>query len=215
MRGAHYEYDILISHQFSITNITLLLCGCMWTRTLGYIPRHLSRTSLNNNNNKYNNHTTDLTPVLIMIPQRWHDNATDIPTLSNTSCMYSVDGEVRYMVYRWGFPYLDYPLDVLISWIRRLSLYNWFCLHLHFTYDIYNSYMLDKCISLYLLLLPTCFLEYTIHWYSCTCVLAWARYLAFLYSLGCILTTLDLHVQIPEFGHWRRSCCWSECTVEA
>jgi len=29
---------------------------------------------------------------------------------------------------------LDYPLDVLISWSQRLSLYNWFFLHVHFTY---------------------------------------------------------------------------------
>ena len=42
----------------------------------------------------------------------------------------SVYGDVRYMVYIWGFPYLDYPLVVSISWIQNLSLYNWFCLHL-------------------------------------------------------------------------------------
>jgi len=31
------------------------------------------------------------------------------------------------MVYRWGFPCLDYSFDVLISWSRKLSLYRWFC----------------------------------------------------------------------------------------
>jgi len=29
MYGAHYEHDTLISHQFSITNLRLLLCGCI------------------------------------------------------------------------------------------------------------------------------------------------------------------------------------------
>ena len=140
MYGAHYEHDILISYQFSITNLRLLLCGCMWTGTLGHIPRHLSRTSLNNNNNK---HVFDLTPVLIMIPQVWHDNTTDIPALSNSSCVRPIDGEVRCMVYRWGFSCLDYPHDILISWIQRLSLYNWYFLHLHYTYTVNELHMLS------------------------------------------------------------------------
>jgi len=45
----------------------------------------------------------------------------------NSGWAYSVDGDMRYMVYRWGFSYLDYPLEVSISWIYLLSPYNWFC----------------------------------------------------------------------------------------
>jgi len=129
MHGAYYEHDTLISHQFSITNIGLLLYGCMWSGTLGHIHRHPSRTSPNNNK-----HTTNFIPVLILILQTWPDST--ILTLSNSGCIYLVDGEVRYMVYRWGFPYLDYPLNVLISWSRRLSLFNWFCIYLHYTYTV-------------------------------------------------------------------------------
>jgi len=36
--------------------------------------------------------------------------------ISNSGCIHSVDGEVRYMVYRWGCSCLNYSLDVLISW---------------------------------------------------------------------------------------------------
>jgi len=41
-------------------------------------------------------------------------------------------GEMRYEVYLLGFPYLDYSCDILISRIRNLSFYNWFC-HTYFT----------------------------------------------------------------------------------
>jgi len=47
MHGAHYEHDSLIFHQFSITKLFLLVCGCMCTGTLGYMPRHTDQTSLN------------------------------------------------------------------------------------------------------------------------------------------------------------------------
>ena len=33
------------------------------------------------------------------------------------------------------------------------------------------------------------------------------------YSLGCFVTTLDLHVQIQEHGPWWPYCSWSECAV--
>jgi len=36
----------------------------------------------------------------------------------------SAYGDLRYMVYIWGFPCLDYSLDVSISWIQSLGLYN-------------------------------------------------------------------------------------------
>ena len=46
--------------------------------------------------------------------------------LCNSGCIYSDYEDVRYMVYRWGFPCLDYSFDVLISWSYKRSLYRWF-----------------------------------------------------------------------------------------
>jgi len=40
--------------------------------------------------------------------------------------------DVRYMVYIWGFPCLDYPFDVLTSQISNMGLYSWFY-HIYFT----------------------------------------------------------------------------------
>jgi len=45
-------------------------------------------------------------------------------------------------IYIWGFSYLDYSFDVLISWSRKLSLYNWFC-YICFNW-IFDS---DLCIG--------------------------------------------------------------------
>ena len=47
--------------------------------------------------------------------------------VDNSGYAYSIDKDMKYMVYRWGFPYLDNPLKVSISWIYLLSPYNWFC----------------------------------------------------------------------------------------
>jgi len=44
--------------------------------------------------------------------------------MGNSTCAYSVNGDMRYMIYKWGFLYLDYPLDVSISWTYLLSPYN-------------------------------------------------------------------------------------------
>jgi len=51
--------------------------------------------------------------------------------------------DVRYTVYRWGFSYLDYSFDVLISWSRKLGLYCWccyICFHqvLHQNFDLWS-----------------------------------------------------------------------------
>jgi len=35
-----------------------------------------------------------------------------------------------------------------------------------------------------------------------------------MYSLGCILTTLDFHVQILESGPWWSCCSWPECAAD-
>jgi len=49
----------------------------------------------------------------------------------------------------------------------------------------------------------------------CTCVFAFAHTLDFLmYSLGGMLTTLNLHVQISEAEVSGTSCWWSECAAE-
>ena len=74
----------------------------------------------------------------------------------NSGCMNSDDGDMGYMVYRWGFPYLDYPLDVSISWIQSLSSYNWFCLLLYVTHYLMFHYMLI-CAHAYDTILDTCF----------------------------------------------------------
>jgi len=42
----------------------------------------------------------------------------------NSGYMNSDDGDMGYVVYKWGFSCLDSPLDVSISWIQSLSLYN-------------------------------------------------------------------------------------------
>ena len=34
----------------------------------------------------------------------------------NSGCIHSYYDNMRYTIYRWGFPYLDYSFDVLISW---------------------------------------------------------------------------------------------------
>ena len=44
----HYKYGPLIPHQFSITSLILLICGCMCTGTMGHIPRHIGGMSNNN-----------------------------------------------------------------------------------------------------------------------------------------------------------------------
>ena len=47
MHGGHYKHGLLILHQFPITNLTLLICGCMCVKSQGYIPRHTGQMSLN------------------------------------------------------------------------------------------------------------------------------------------------------------------------
>ena len=60
----------------------------------------------------------------------------------NLGYIHSVNGNIRYKVYLWGFSCLDYPFDILISWIRQLSLYNWFCRHLHSS-NFCSNFMTD------------------------------------------------------------------------
>jgi len=62
----------------------------------------------------------------------------------NSGCMNSGDGYASYIVYIWGFSYLDYSFNVLISRIRNLSLYNWF-------YHIYFTWCLITCSCVFML----------------------------------------------------------------
>jgi len=52
----------------------------------------------------------------------------------------------RYRVYLWGFACLDYSLDVLISWTRKLSSHNSFFPHLHLT--LYLNVSMQSCMCI-------------------------------------------------------------------
>jgi len=73
--------------------------------------------------------------------------------------------DVRYRVYIWGFPCLDYSFDVLISLIGNVSLYNWFpvvtlltvLLHIHTC--LYSRYTFP--VHMYLLCTPPGFIVCT------------------------------------------------------
>ena len=113
----------------------------MCARTLVHTSRHLGRMS--NNNNKR---------CQLIVCCMFH----------NSNCIDLVYDDVKYMVYRWGFSYLDYSFDVLISWNHKLGLYLWFCricFHLvlrrisDFKIIIIILYMFTSCF-------PTCVLFY-------------------------------------------------------
>ena len=96
-----------------------------------------------------------------------------------SSCINSAYGDMRFKVYLWGFPYLDYPLDVPILLICNLSfitmcLYSW--------HSFWYMLLADSDLSIH----------------ACLPVHATWHYLT--YSLGWFLTTLDLYVQISELG---------------
>ena len=88
----------------------------------------------------------------------------------NSGCRNLAYGDVSYMVYIWGFSYLDYFFDVLISRIANVGLYNWFP-YSYFIYCLIScSYVLIFMIHL-----------------SFTCVPDMhATWNHLLYSLGCI-----------------------------
>ena len=72
-----------------------------WTGTLGHIPRHPSRMSLNNNIR----HTTDLIPVLIIILLTWPDLIT--LSLGNS-------GYIAQLMVKWGIWYIQ---EGLLIWV--------------------------------------------------------------------------------------------------
>jgi len=93
--------------------------------------------------------------------------------VDSSGCAYSVDRDMRYMVYRWGFSCLDYPLEGSTLWIYLLNSYNWFC-HISLSHHL----MPYSC---------SCVLVFTIRFsmhallfrFIDTCVLVFARHLAF------------------------------------
>jgi len=79
--------------------------------------------------------------------------------------------DATYMVYIWGFSYLDYSFDVLTSQIDNLGLYNWF-------YHIYFTCYLFTCSCMLMLMT-----RFSIHalWlgFINTRVIIYARHLVF------------------------------------
>ena len=74
--------------------------------------------------------------------------------VDNSGCAYSVDGDTRYMIYKWGFLCLE--LEVSISWTYLLSPYNWFC-HIFLSHhiDVWFMFgcMLPSQLSIHALLI--------------------------------------------------------------
>jgi len=93
----------------------------------------------------------------------------------NSGDINSEYSDVRYTVYIWWFPYLDYSLYVLISRISNLGLYNWF-------FHIYFSWYLITCSCM-----PVLTIQFLIHgfWleFIDTRVLIYARQLALILPL--------------------------------
>ena len=108
----HYKNDSLFPHQFLITNLILLISGCICTGTLEHISKHMGQISLNNN---------------------------------------------------------------IIIWLHFLAQY-WFY------------------IALLVVINYACVTEHTTHFSVHVCLPVHATWLHFIYSLGCFLTTLELHV---------------------
>jgi len=89
---------------------------------------------------------------------------------ANSAYINSDYSDVRCRVYVWGFLYLDYFFNVLISWIGNVGLYNWFSFS-YFTYCLIScSYVLIFMIHLSYARVPD------IH----------ATWPYLLYSVGCI-----------------------------
>jgi len=129
--------------------------------------------------------------------------------MDNLGCAYSVDWDMRCMVYRWGFSCLDYPLEVSISWIYLLSPYNWFC-------HIYLSYYLMPHSYSCVIVLTTRFSMHTLLFrFTDTRVLILTHHLAFTtplvgeFWLPWILMSRFRSLELVD-----SPCCWSEWRSE-
>ena len=108
---------------------------------------------------------------------------------------------MKYKVYIWLYSCLDYPLDVLISWIRIWACTTGF-IHIYFTWcfiDCLRVHVLMTRFFIYVFLIWI--YRYT---YDCLCMplsiilrICWVTF----------WQPLNLHVQIPELGHSRPLPC--------
>jgi len=96
----------------------------------------------------------------------------------NLGRMDLVYDDVRYMIYRWGFPYLDYSFDVLISWNRKLGCTAGFIL-----FAFIGFYFRFLSLLLLLLLYYTCIH----HGSPLVCYPHWSPTLILLYHVCSLL----------------------------
>jgi len=101
---------------------------------------------------------------------------------------------------------LSTPFSVHAFWFRLIDihLFTWFRIYWHSFNFLYVT-----CHCLYLYAWTTS-LDHVHMWLP-----EHANWLYHMYLAGCILTTLDPHVQILESGSWWPYCSWSECATEA
>jgi len=116
----------------------------------------------------------------------------------NSGCINSDDGDMRYMLYIWGFSYLDYSFDVSISWIQNLCRTTSFVCTCIYCF----TWFLRSCLSVHVLRYG--FWHMPSNWiyrYTCACL---CTLLGFILCTCWVnfLITLYLHVQIPELEAW-------------
>ena len=99
----------------------------------------------------------------------------------NSGCINLVYDNVRYTVYIWGFPCLDYSSDVLISWSHKLGLYHWCC---HICFHASDFWFV---IIIILYLLTSCFTTCVLFHQSPTLILLYHEYS--LLDIACYLST--------------------------
>ena len=96
----------------------------------------------------------------------YNDNIIDLCYFeSNSGCIQSDGGDKRYKGHIWGFSCLDYPLYVLISWIRFLACTNSFA---HICFILLPNDML-VCACTHDTIFDICFLI-QIFRYMCYCL---------------------------------------------
>ena len=94
--------------------------------------------------------------------------------------------DIRYI---WGFSYLDYSFDVLISWICNLGLYNWFYHTLLVNFLHAHVCLCSRHGFQYMLMT-------WIYWY--TCVYPCTPFGICIIARWGVVTPLDPHVQITK-----------------
>jgi len=90
-----------------------------------------------------------------------------IVVLCNSGCIYSDYDDIKYTVYRWGFPCLDYSFDVLISWSCNLDCTAGFTIFA-FIWFLFRFFIL--LLFLLLLYIPS-FTTCVLHWFSAVIIL--------------------------------------------